>query len=100
MQTDPRTRRDEPPPPEPTAQEREEKRILEAHASRRADDAVILDATMKGYVSGLANNNRNPFEYIQAEAWAWQHGFEQGRLHRVRSDVDRYIGTPFESLIQ
>lgn len=48
----------------------------------------ILAATMKGYVAGIADGTtENPYAYILPEAWAWEHGREQGRQHRVRCDV-------------
>lgn len=53
-----------------------------------AEELAIIDATMLGYMAGLAEREHaNPYAYIQAEAWSWQHGCEQGRLHRARSEV-------------
>ena len=50
---------------------------------------TILKATMAGYVAGIADNvnAQNPHHYAQAEAWAWEHGREQGRQHRIRCEV-------------
>lgn len=51
-------------------------------------DQIIITATMLGYMAGLADREHaNPYAYIQAEAWSWQHGYEQGRLHRARSEI-------------
>lgn len=57
-------------------------------ATLHPDDLLRLKATMLGYVAGLADNAPgNPYAYIQEEAWCWQHGFEQGRIHAVRCAV-------------
>ena len=50
-------------------------------------DLLMLSATMLGYVSGVADHGENPYHYMQAEAWCWEHGREQGRQHRVRCDA-------------
>lgn len=62
-------------------------------------DQTIINATMKGYMAGLADReNTNPYAYIQSEAWSWQHGYEQGRLHRAKSEVrDQIKPVPPES---
>lgn len=56
-------------------------------------DQSMLNATLIGYVAGLAlgthsdGPGRNPYIYIQSEAYAWQHGFEQGSHHFIESAV-------------
>lgn len=51
-------------------------------------DQIIITATMLGYMAGLADREHaNPYSYMQTEAWSWQHGYEQGRLHRARSEI-------------
>lgn len=47
----------------------------------------MLAATMLGYVSGVSGHGYNPYHYMQAEAWCWEHGREQGRQHRCRCDA-------------
>ena len=44
---------------------------------------LLTKATMEGYVTGLADNERrNPYPYISAEAVAWERGFDQGLERR------------------
>ncbi len=51
----------------------------------------MLNATLLGYIAGIAWGDaglkRNPHAYVQAEAWAWQHGWEQGVERRIECDV-------------
>lgn len=66
--------------------------------NQRADNPEIIRATMAGYLAGISDRpDANPYAYIVASAWAWQHGYEQGRLHRIRSTIRDAI-TPFKDL--
>jgi ribosome modulation factor len=51
------------------------------------DDELLVKATMQGYVSALLQRSKNPYPYITPEAWAWQHGYEQGHVHAIRTMV-------------
>lgn len=57
-------------------------------------DELMLAATMLGYVSGVADHGENPYHYMQAEAWCWEHGREQGRQHRCRCDAQSPNASP------
>ena len=38
-------------------------------------------------MAALLDSNSNPYDYITSEAWAWQHGYAQGRLHSIKTLV-------------
>jgi hypothetical protein len=50
-------------------------------------EAKLIKATMQGYVAALLESSQNPYPYITEHAWAWQHGYEQGRVHAIRTTV-------------
>ena len=63
-------------------------------------DQIIITATMLGYMAGLAERqNANPYSYMQTEAWSWQHGYEQGRMHRARSMVRDIPAEPVDRTV-
>lgn len=51
------------------------------------EEKRLIRATMEGYVAALLESRPNPYAYVTSEAWAWQHGYEQGRLHSIRTTV-------------